>query len=412
MIPLRAGMKLRSVSSDSPAAKILVLVSVFMFWFAHYVYMPTLPQYVQERTANLTQVGIVLSMYGLWQAIVRLPIGIFTDRIGRRKGCMLAGILMAGAGSLTLAAASNFPMLTFGRSLVGLSMSAWVLQVVFFGTLFSGEKVIKAGAILTTASSLAKLTGTFSTGYLNAAGGYSLAFLVSAGAVVLSVIFLLPVEERPFGRPSGAEGKEPDRIAGKRFQLKPIITHPRVVLVSILAGVNQFLNFGIVFGFFPIKAEMMGASDLMKSYLLSVNILCLIGGNLLTTSIGKRENTVMLLSVSYLFFALGIILTPAVGSIGLLFILQALLGFAHGVSYPVLIGACIQDIPQNGRATAMGFHQSVYAVGMFLGPWIAGALADSIGIDATFYSIGGGAAALCLVLLILLRRHAYAPRRS
>ncbi len=408
-------MKLRSVSSDSRTARMLVLVSVFMFWFAHYVYMPTLPQYIQERTANLTQVGIVLSMYGLWQAIVRLPIGIFTDRIGRRKGCMLAGILIAGAGSLTLAVSSNFPMLTFGRSLVGLSMSAWVLQVVFFGTLFSGEKVIKAGAILTTASSLAKLTGTFSTGYLNAAGGYTLAFLVSACAVVLSVFFLLPVEEKPFGRrrsgDSGDSGRTDDGVQ-ERFRLKPILTHPRVVLVSILAGVNQFLNFGIVFGFFPIKAEMMGASDLMKSYLLSVNILCLIGGNLLTTSIGKRENTVMLLSVSYLFFALGIILTPAVGSIGLLFILQALLGFAHGVSYPVLIGACIQDIPENGRATAMGFHQSVYAVGMFLGPWIAGALADSIGIDGTFYSIGGGAAVLCLVLLVMLRRHTYAVRRS
>jgi len=387
-------MQLKKYSTESPAAKVLVLLSVFLFWFAHYVYLPTLPQYVQERTVSLTQVGIVLSMYGFWQVVFRLPIGILTDRIGRRKIFMMGGIFMAGAGALIIAGAASFPVLVLGRSLVGLSMTAWVLQVVFFGTLFSGEKVIKAGAILTTASSLAKLAGTFSTGYLNSFGGYTLAFLVSAGAVLLSILFLLPVEEKPF-RSSGKEW---------HYHLKPILTNPRVLLVSILAGVNQFLNFGMVFGFFPIKAEMMGASDLMKSYLLSVNILCLISGNLLTTYIGKRENTILLLSVSYLFFSLGIILTPAVGGIALLFILQALLGFAHGISYPVLIGVCIQDIPENGRATAMGFHQSVYAVGMFFGPWIAGVLADTVGIDATFYLIGAATIAVCFVLLHLLHR--------
>lgn len=387
-------MQLKKYSTESPAAKVLVLLSVFLFWFAHYVYLPTLPQYVQERTVSLTQVGIVLSMYGFWQVVFRLPIGILTDRIGRRKIFMMGGIFMAGAGALIIAGAASFPVLVLGRSLVGLSMTAWVLQVVFFGTLFSGEKVIKAGAILTTASSLAKLAGTFSTGYLNSFGGYTLAFLVSAGAVLLSILFLLPVEEKPF-RSSGREW---------HYHLKPILTNPRVLLVSILAGVNQFLNFGMVFGFFPIKAEMMGASDLMKSYLLSVNILCLISGNLLTTYIGKRENTILLLSVSYLFFSLGIILTPAVGGIALLFILQALLGFAHGISYPVLIGVCIQDIPENGRATAMGFHQSVYAVGMFFGPWIAGVLADTVGIDATFYLIGAATIAVCFVLLHLLHR--------
>jgi len=385
-------MMVKKYSAETPAARILVLVSVFLFWFAHYVYIPTLPQYVQERTVTLTQVGIVLSMYGLWQAVVRLPIGMLTDRIGRRKIFMIGGILLAGAGALTLAAASSFPLLTFGRSLVGLSMSAWVLQVVFFGTLFSGEKVIRAGAILTTASSLAKLTGTFSTGYLNQAGGYSLAFMVSAGAVLMSVLFLLPVREKPFDTPEKGH-----------YRLRPIFTSPRVITVSLLAGVNQFLNFGLVFGFFPLKAELMGASDLMKSYLLSVNILCLIAGNLITTSIGKRENTVKLLSLSYFFFALGIILTPVAGNIALLFPLQALLGFAHGISYPVLIGACIQDIPENGRATAMGFHQSVYAVGMFLGPWIAGIFADRFGIDATFFILGGGAALFCIVVLSFLR---------
>src|SRR6056297_3015830 len=148
-------------------ARTSVLISVFLFWFAHYVFMPTLPEYVQGKTSSLAQVGFVLSMFGLWQVIVRLPVGIVTDHLGRRKEFILLGTLLAGAGILVLALAKDFSMLVVGRSLLGISMGAWVLQVVFFGSLFDNEEVIKAGAVLTISSSLAKLAGTMSTGYLN-----------------------------------------------------------------------------------------------------------------------------------------------------------------------------------------------------------------------------------------------------
>ncbi len=372
----------------------LVLISVFLFWFSHYVYLPTLPQYVLLKTGTLTQVGIVLAMYGLWQAVVRLPIGIVTDRIGHRKTFILTGIVLAGTGALVLGFTGAFAGLTLGRSLVGLSMGAWVLQVVFFGSLFKDEEMIKAGSILTLASSLAKMAGTFSTGYLNSIGGYLTAFLVSAAAAALSLLVLLAVPESS----SHLASEQPP------FHFGSVLRDRKVLLVSLLAGVNQFLNFGIVFGFFPLLAQELGASDVFKSYLLTVNLLCLIGGNLLVTSIGKRENSVRLLGLSYLFFGAGIILTPYAGGVALLFLFQALLGFAHGIGYPVLIGVCIEDIPENGRATAMGFHQSVYAVGMFLGPWLCGMLADRYGLESTFVAVGSAALVLSFGLLLLLRR--------
>jgi len=373
--------------------KAMVLVSVFLFWFSHYVYLPTLPQYVLLKTGTLTQVGIVLAMYGLWQAVVRLPIGIVTDRIGRRKTFILLGIVLAGIGALVLGLAKGFTGLTIGRSLVGLSMGAWVLQVVFFGSLFSDEEMIKAGSILTLASSLAKLVGTFSTGYLNNLGGYITAFIVSAVAAVVSLLVLLPVPDQ--ARKLASSGP---------FRIGLVFKDKKVRIVSLLAGVNQFLNFGIMFGFFPLMAQQMGATDLVKSYLLSVNILCLIAGNLLVTSIGKRENTLRLLGISYFLFGAGITLTPFAGGIPLLFVFQAMLGLAHGISYPVLIGACIEDVPENGRASAMGFHQSVYAVGMFLGPWVCGALADLYGLDVTFIGVGISALLAGYFLLFLLRQ--------
>jgi len=380
-------------ASGSERARLLVLVSVFLFWVAHYIYLPTLPQYVQDKTSSLTQVGIVLAMYGLWQAVIRLPVGIVTDRLGRRKIFILGGITLAGIGALVLALAETFPFLVVGRSMVGLSMGAWVLQVVFFGSLFPNDQVIKAGAVLTLSSSLAKLAGTFITGYLHSWGGYLLPFLAATVAAVFSVLFFLRVPEKA---PDGERSAPPPilKVLGNR----------KVLLVSVLGAVNQFLNFGVVFGFFPIKAGMMGASDVMKSYLLSTNILFLIGGNLLSTYLGKKKNSLQLLILSYLFYSVGITMIPLVGNLGWMFPFQAMLGVAHGISYPVLIGLCIEDIPENGRATAMGLHQSLYAVGMFLGPWIAGTLADGIGIDSTFLVMGGGTFLVSFLVVLILKK--------
>jgi hypothetical protein len=50
----------------------LYSASVFLFWMAQYIYLPTLPTYVQSKANDLAVVGVVLSMFGLWQAIIRL----------------------------------------------------------------------------------------------------------------------------------------------------------------------------------------------------------------------------------------------------------------------------------------------------------------------------------------------------
>jgi MFS family permease len=60
----------------------------------------------------------------------------------------------------------------------------------------------------------------------------------------------------------------------------------------------------------------------------------------------------------------------------------------------MLMGMSIRHVAEAERATAMGLHQAVYAVGMFSGPWLSGMLAEVIGIRPTL----GFTAVLCLVL--------------
>jgi MFS family permease len=58
------------------------------------------------------------------------------------------------------------------------------------------------------------------------------------------------------------------------------------------------------------------------------------------------------------------------------------------------MGMSIRYVTNAERTTAMGLHQAVYAIGMFIGPWISGILADAVGIRPML----GFTAFLCLSL--------------
>jgi MFS family permease len=76
-----------------------------------------------------------------------------------------------------------------------------------------------------------------------------------------------------------------------------------------------------------------------------------------------------------------------------------------GIGYPVLMGMSIQRVEEAERATAMGLHQSIYAIGMFGGPIVSGALADAVGIRPMF----GMTAAVCLLIGLLGTGHLRNP---
>nr|WP_237179331.1 MFS transporter [Paenibacillus sp. MMS18-CY102] len=60
----------------------------------------------------------------------------------------------------------------------------------------------------------------------------------------------------------------------------------------------------------------------------------------------------------------------------------------QGLLFPLLLSLAIREAPISERATAMGFYQAVYAMGMFAGPFVAGWMNDQWGINSGFW-LGG-----------------------
>ena len=78
---------------------VLFAGAVFLLWFSQYVFVPTLPEFLRSKVHSLALVGSILAMYGLWQAAVRLPLGILIDAIGRQKLFLLGGFLIGALGA-------------------------------------------------------------------------------------------------------------------------------------------------------------------------------------------------------------------------------------------------------------------------------------------------------------------------
>jgi MFS family permease len=347
---------------------IYILIS-FLYGLCLYLYMPTLPTYVQSKSEDLAQVGVILAQYGLWQAIVRWPLGMAADWVGRRKPFIFGGLLLCAVGAWTTGAAQNAQGLLLGRAITGVAASTWVPMTVLFSSLFPPREAVRATSILTAVLSVGRMVGTSSTGTLNGIGGYPLAFYVAAGVAVAAALILLLSRETPHApRPPSLQATT--RIFKRRDVLLP----------SLLSAVGQYATWAVPFGFLPILADQLGATPVVQSMLVTFNIALVTLGGLAAAALANRIGAGKMVRISFVLLAAGIGIAALAGSLATIWIAHLFIGVALGISYPVLMGLSIREVGENERSTAMGLHQAIYAAGMFAGPWLSGILADALGL--------------------------------
>jgi MFS family permease len=382
-------------SSASRSQYLLNLAVVFLFWAGLYLYVPTLPVFVQTRTSDLGLIGVVVSMYGLWQALLRLPLGIASDWVGRRKPFILVGLVLVGLGAWIMGNASGVGGMIVGRSITGLAAATWVLLVVVFSSLFPPREAVRSAAILTLVGSIARFLATSLTGFLNDLGGYPLAYNLATGLAALSILLYM------FTRETRRPSKPPSlKVTGR------LVTRQDVLVPALINIIFHYVGQATTYGFLPILAKEMGANNVQQSLLVSSSIGIFALGNLAATWAARRFPNRALVLISLLACSGGLAVAAIAPSLAWIFLAQFLIGLSGGASYPVLMGMSIEQVDDSQRSTAMGLHQSVYAIGMFAGPWLSGMIAASIGIQPMFGVTAAASLILGLVGLHWLGRKA------
>jgi MFS family permease len=235
----------------------------------------------------------------------------------------------------------------------------------------------------------ARLVASSVTGLLNDLGGYRLAFFLALGVSILAILIVFSAQEAQL---------QPQKPSFKN--ISRVVIRQDVLLPSTLGTLALHAEWAVTFGFLPILAKQIGVSDVGQSVLLSTYLIAYMLGNFVAISLSSPLKD-RLLYICFAVISIGMVSVMIAQSMPMFLTVQALIGIAQGVCYPTLMGLSITNVASADRSTAMGIYQTLYAVGMFTGPWLSGLLAAAIGIRPMF---GVTACALISLSLILIHR--------
>ncbi len=365
------------------SAVAFLCLAIFLFWASLYVFVPILPVYAEALGASLSMVGVIVASYAIAQLLLRIPLGVWADVLGRRKPFLVVGFLAAAGGVLLLGLAPNPWLLFCGRTVTGIAAASWVAFSVFFAGYFPRRQTAQAMGIISAINGAAQVLASLLGGFTAQVWGWQVTFFVGAGLAVVALPLLLFTPETPVerGRPFSYTG----------FLKMPSL--PLLLLVSFICILGQFAVHGTSLGFVPLHGDRIGASRAELGMIMTVMFAASSVASLAVVYVAGRLGYTVSLATAFLLMALAFVWVPFIHSVPLLILSQALVGVGRGVFFPILMALSIRAIPPSERGTAMGVFQSLYAVGMLLGPLLLGFWADWLGLDSVFYL----SAALCIV---------------
>jgi len=343
-------------------------------------------------------VGIVIAAYSIPQVLLRIPIGLWSDKLGHRKSLVAAGVIFAALGALGLGLAGNPWLLFLARMMTGIGAAAWVVFTVYFVAYYPPANSGRAIGLINAVQGGSLVVATASGGVLAQAFGARLTFF---GAALLCA----------FGLAALLFTREPDRgqrRAMSQRALTSVIAHPLLIAVSVMGILHQFTVYAGVFAFIPVYAAEIGASRADLGLIMMLSLAFSMIGSLAAVWICERFGHRAAILWSAILIGTGTLAIPFIHAVSVLMLVQVGYGLGRGILSTSLMTLSIRGMPAEHQATAMGVYQATYAVGSFAGPLVSGFIGDEVGLASVFYL----AASLTLVIAALAFLPAFSRRKA
>jgi len=383
--------------------RFLFYIVVAFFWFSLYAYVPYITPYAEYLGSSMRLMGLIAGAYGFTQMVIRFPLGIFSDKLRKRKIFVQLGIGFAAlSGFIAFFFPSPFTLLLM-RATGGVAASAWVTFTVLGASYYKQEESTKVMGHMSAANAFGRMVALLTGGLIAQLLGVPYAFLLGGIAGVVGLALSFGVKEKRPEQQSGSaalfpqgcseiakqfssiENKTPPNIAG----LLDVARNKQLLFCSILGILAMYISFATTFGFTPLAAAQMEASQLQLGMLGVLStapaiFISPLAGTIMPKKLGASTTLV----IGFVIAGAGSALVAVSNTLLLLFTVQIAASIGGAIVGTLLLGLCVRDIPVEKRATAMGFFQAVYGLGMFLGPFITGIISDGFGLMTAFVLTG------------------------
>ena len=352
--------------------------------------------------ANPASIGMAMGVYGLTQAVLQLPLGMASDRWGRKRLIAL-GLLVFAVGSVIAAMATTIDGLLWGRAIQGAgAVSAAVTALLADQTrdVVRTKAMAMIGASIGLVFSLALIVSPLLAGWMGLSGMFWLVAVLALLAVV--AIFVMVPPEPALHR---------DAVGGS---LAEVLAHP--ALLRLHVGV--FVLHAVQLAMWMVLPRMLVEAGLLKEHHWYVYLPAVFGSFLVMGGVLFRMERKGKLKQVFLTSIVLVGLTqlalwwmsgssagePSLWTLGLL-----LLVFFSGfnmleASQPSLVS---RQAPPQARGMALGVYNTLQSLGLFAGGAVGGILIKHSGPQMLFMASG-----VLMLLWLLVALGMTAPGRQ
>jgi len=375
---------------------LIACVLTLLLYLGSYMRLPLVPLFASRLGATTVQVGLINAGFMLAATLLSFPLGLVSDRLGRRR-LILTGISISALTSLFLFLARSPAQVGAIYLFSGIGLACFSPAMMsYVGDVSPPQFLGRAYGWYTSALYLGMAAGPGIGGAV-AILGFRTAFLLSAAVIAAAAMaggLRLPSPPVVIRPPASSLG----------FDLREIVSN-RAVAACWIATFFSTFAWGALFAFFPLYARDAGISvvhtGLIFTSQAAANAIFRIPVGHLSDRTGRRDRYVLF---GNLLFAL------AIAAVGLfqretpLYLLFVTIGGAMSVTFTAIGAVLSESVPTRIRGLAMGGYNTCIYGGFALSSATLGLVISAFGYRAGFAVAGGCCAAATLAFAFLFPR--------
>jgi MFS family permease len=376
------------------------LAALYSFrMFGLFMLLPVLALYGADYEGSTPfLLGLALGAYGFSQALLQIPFGIASDRIGR-KPVILAGLIIFIMGSIVAAQAETMVELIVGRLLQGGgAISAAVMALLI--DLTSEQNRTKAmatiGASIGVSFSVALTVGPLMAAW----GGMSSIFWLTAvlGAAGIYILYKVIPSVKREARPVRETGTVP-------VLLWQTLKNPELMRLNL--GIFS-LHFILMANFMVLPQTLVEQLDISRDYhgvlyfpLLALAFVVMLPFVIVAEK--RRKIKPVFLGAVGLLVLMELALIKAPPSLPLTLGAMFLFFVAFNLLEATLPSMVSKIAPAGSKGTATGIYSTCQVLGVFSGGALSGWLLQHVGLTAPLL-LGAVLAAVWLLVAWFMRQ--------
>jgi MFS family permease len=369
----------------TPSYGVLLLICcgvTYAGYFGSYMRLPVVPLFARSIGADTVQIGLINSSFLLMAGLLSLPLGVLSDRVGR-KLLIVLGLLVSACTSLLLCFAQSTAQMVGIYVLFGIGLAAFAPTMMSFVADISPTTHLgRSYGWYTMAVYGGMSLGPAAGGWVAEWLGYRSAF-VASGVWVLAVCLLTALFlPRSLHLQPTASKKKPFRLVARD------LLRNRPLLACWLVTLGGCLSLGMFVTFVPVHAHEQGIGvgqiGLIFAAQALFNALSRIPFGRLSDAVAKRSNLVVLGLIGFAASIAGF----GVATNILVFVAFAIgVGISMGLAFTA-VGALISEVVSpDSRGLAMGGYNTAIYFGMMLSSLVMGMVIRAIGFKYSFFIV-------------------------